>query len=297
MPARVEERSGFLRARVLVSPALEEQAVAALWDSGCLGVQVIAAGRQGRLRLDAYYPGKAGKGRLEARLAEALHRTGLKRQPKARLARVSAGRWVERWQRSLRPMTVGRFQILPEGCRSPAARGGRIPIRVRFGQAFGTGEHASTQLCLRLLARHLGPPGGRVADLGTGSGILAIAALRLGAGRVTALDDDGVALSVARANLRDNGLRGSIRLVRADAASARQHGPFDLVLVNIGAATIARMLPDLGAMLCRGGRAILAGILVDDETALLSAARSAGLRLIDRRRSSPWSALVLRRIV
>src|SRR6185295_15370531 len=116
-------------------PALEEQAVAALWDSGCLGVQVTAPGRQGRLRLDAYYPGKAGTRRLGARLARALHRTGLKRPPRPRLTRVGAGRWVERWQRSLRPMAVGRFLILPEGCRVPATHGRRIPIRVRFGQA------------------------------------------------------------------------------------------------------------------------------------------------------------------
>jgi ribosomal protein L11 methyltransferase len=293
MPARVMEASRFVLARVLVAPDQEERAVSALWDSGCLGVQVLASGRRGRLRLDAYFPGRAWTGRLEARLRAALRRSGLQQRP--RLTSVKGGGWVERWQRSLRPMTVGRFLILPEGRRSPSS-GRRIPIRVRFGQAFGTGEHASTRLCLRLLCRHLGAPGGRVADLGTGSGILAIASRRLGAGRVIGLDDDGVALAVARANLRDNGLGGSIRLIHADAAVARRHGPFDIVLANIGAATIERLLPDLGAALRPGGRAILSGILVDDESRILSAARSAGLRPIDRRRSRPWSALVLRRI-
>jgi len=286
--------SRFVLARVLVAPDQEERAVAALWDSGCLGVQVLASGRRRGLRLDAYFPGRAGRGRLEARLRATLRRSGLRRRP--RLTSVKEGGWIERWQRSLRPMTVGRFLILPEGRRSPESIGRRIPIRVRFGQAFGTGEHASTRLCLRLLCKHLGPPGGRVADLGTGSGILAIAARHLGARGVIGLDDDGVALAVARANLRDNGLQGSIRLIRADAAVARRHGPFDLVLANIGAATIERLLPDVEAALRRGGRAIVSGILVDDEVRILGAARAAGLRPIDRRRSRPWSALVLRRI-
>lgn len=183
MPARVIEASRFVLARALVAPDQEERAVSALWDSGCLGVEVLATGRNGRLRLDAYYPGRAGTGRLEARLRAALRRSGLDRL-RPRLASVGGGGWVERWQRSLRPMTVGRFLILPEGRPSPPTGGRRIPIRVRFGQAFGTGEHASTRLCLRLLCRHLGAPGGRVADLGTGSGILAIASRRLGAGRV-----------------------------------------------------------------------------------------------------------------
>jgi len=168
-------------------------------------------------------------------------------------------------------------------------------IRVRFGQAFGTGEHASTRLCLRLLERHFAPAGASVADLGTGSGILAMAACHLGAGRVIAVDSDSVALGVARANLRDNDLQGPVRLVRADAASVRGRGPFDLVLVNIGAATIDRIVPDLGAALRPGGRAILAGILVEDEPELLRASASAGLRLVERLRSRPWSALVLRR--
>jgi len=268
--------------------------VAALWDSGCLGVQVVASGRAQRLTLNAYYPGQAGAKRLGGRLGTALRRAGVGEQARPRLSAVRAGHWVERWQRTLRPMTIGRFLIVPEGCRSVAAGRGRTLIRVRFGQAFGTGEHASTRLCLRLLETHL-RPGATVADLGTGSGILAMAACRLGARRVIAVDDDEVALGVARANLRDNNLQGRVRLVRADAASARDWGPFDLVLVNIGATTIERIVPDLVSSLRPGGVVILSGILMNDEKELLRVAVSLGLRPIDRRRSLPWSALVLQR--
>jgi ribosomal protein L11 methyltransferase len=266
--------------------------VAALWDRGCLGVQVVASGRPPRLTLDAYYPGQTGAKRLGGRLRLALRQVGLGDQAPLRLGAVRAGRWVETWQKSLRPMAIGRLLVVPEGSRAPARHHRRQAIRVRFGQAFGTGEHATTRLCLRLMGRHLAP-GESVADLGTGSGILAMAACRLGAGRVVAVDDDRVALRVARANLRDNGLRRRVDLVCADATSVGALGPFDLVLVNIGAATIERILPVLGGALRAGGRAILAGILVDDERGLVRTAASIGLRPIDRRRSSPWSALVL----
>ena len=266
----------------------------ALWESGCLGVQVVTSGGVPRLMLDAYFPARAGAQRLGERLRIALLDAGLPAAGRFHLTCVSPGRWVERWQRTLRPMAIGTFLVVPEGCSVAARRRGRLTLRVRFGQAFGTGEHASTRLCLLLLERHLAA-GQSVADLGAGSGILSMAACRLGARHVVAIDNDGVALSVARLNLRDNGLSGQIELVRADAGDAARRGPFDVLMVNIGATTIGRILPALAAALAPGGRVILAGILVDDETDLLRAARRHRLALVDRRRSRPWSALVLRR--
>jgi ribosomal protein L11 methyltransferase len=268
--------------------------VAALWGRGCLGVQVLGSGRPRRLTLDAYYSSPADAPRLRTRLRQALRLAGLAPGVPLRVGAVRAGRWVERWQRTLRPMSIGRFLVLPQGCRSPGAGHGRHALRVRFGQAFGTGEHASTRLCLRLLERHL-RPAQSLADLGTGSGILAIAACRLGASRVVAIDDDEVALSVLRLNLHDNGLTPRVVVRRADAAHVARYGTFDVLVVNIGAMTIGRILPALVSALMPRGCCILAGILVSDESDLLRAARRLGLGLIDRRRTRPWSALVLRR--
>ncbi len=276
----------------MIPPALEETAVAALWDGGCLGVQVLATGRARRLTLDAYFSGQADRRRLTARLWLALRRSGIGGGIPFRLSAAPARRWVERWQRSLRPMAIGPFLVVPEGCLAPAPAGRHI-LNVRFGQAFGTGEHATTRLCLRVLRGHL-RSGDRVVDLGTGSGILAMAACRLGAGRVVAMDNDEVAIEVARANLADNGLTGRVELQCDDVSRIRRLGPFDLALVNIGASTIERILPDLKGGLAPGGRAVLAGLLVDDEERLLSAAARAGFVLLERRRSRPWSALVLR---
>jgi len=265
----------------------------AFWDSGCLGVQVAAEGRSRRLTLDAYFPGLADRRRLGARLRRAFQRAGLGARARARLSAAPARRWVETWQRTLKPMTIGPFLVVPEGCKTPPARGREI-LRVRFGQAFGTGEHATTRLCLRLMRAYL-RGGDRVVDLGTGSGILAMAAHRLGAGRVVAADNDDVALDVARINLAENGLAGQVDLRLADARDACRLGPFDLALVNIGATTIERILPDLSGALAPGGRAILAGLLIEDEARLLEAASRVALDFVEKRRSRPWSALVLRR--
>ncbi len=268
--------------------------MAALWDSGCLGVQVTASGRR-VLTLDAYYPGAARARRVASRLRPALLALGLPRRFSPRMSLVKPESWVEIWQRSLKPMVVGPFLILPEGRIEPAGSKRRHVLRVRYGQAFGTGEHASTRLCLRALVRHLSS-GDAVADLGTGTAILAMAACRLGAGRVLAVDNDPTALEVARLNLKENGLDRRVVLQVADAAQALVHGPFDLALVNIGATTIGSILQDLAPALASGGRAILAGFLIEDEESLLAAASAHGLRLIDRHRSRPWSALVLSRL-
>jgi ribosomal protein L11 methyltransferase len=268
-----------------------------LWDSGCLGVEVRPLGGRGpraRVRLDAYYAGGVSQRAVAGRLAAALRAVGLGKRSAPRLREVADRRWAERWQKTLRPMAIGRrFLVVPEGCAAPAA-GGRHVLKVRFGQAFGTGEHATTRAVLRLMERWL-RTGDRVLDLGTGTGILAMAAFRLGSGPIAAIDSDPAAIAVARANLRLNGLDGRILLTRTDALSIDGRGPIDLALVNIGAGVIRGLLPRLAPVLSPRARAILAGLLIDDEEEILAAARAAGLRLLDRRRSRPWSALVLGR--
>ena len=293
----VRPRDRFFAARLEVPPRREEDAVGALWEAGCLGVEVIPAAGSRRspcVTLRAYFPARADSRSLTRLIARSLKSTGLRSRHPTRLAVVTDRRWVEAWQRSLRPMTIGRrFLIVPEGCTAPR-HSGRVAIRVRFGQAFGTGEHASTRMSLRLLESSLAP-GERVADLGTGTGILAMAAALLGARSVLAADIDPVALRVAADNLAENRLVGAVILSRADAADACRRGPFDLVLVNIGASVIGRVLPHLAAALGPGGRAILAGLLVEDEERLLASAGRLGLGLGRRIRSRPWSALLVER--
>jgi ribosomal protein L11 methyltransferase len=244
--------------------------------------------------LRAYFLGARASRPARARIVRALRAAGVVRADSLRLAVAIERPWVVRWRATLRPVAIGRrFLVVPEGCRATPRRG-RLPIRVRLGQAFGTGEHASTRLSLRLLESCL-RPGERVADLGTGTGILAMAASLLGARSVLAVDDDQAALGVARSCLEDNGLAGRITLRREDAGRACRRGPFDVATVNIGATVIGRILGDLSGALSPGGRAVLAGFLVEDEADLLKHGRACGLRLLERRRSPPWSALLLER--
>lgn len=279
--------------------AIEEPLVAAFWEAGCLGVESRSVARRGRrgagpVRLEAFFPGTAPGAALRTRLRRRLSAAGLPAAAVARLRlrRVPDGRWVEAWQRSLAPMRIGRrILALPEDCEAPPLRG-RIPIRIPFGQAFGTGEHASTRLVLRCLETMV-RPGDRVLDLGTGTGILAVAALRLGAAEVIAVDADPVAVAVARETLRRNGVAGGVTVRHQDAGAALDGGRFDRLLVNIGATVIGRILPGIARALAPGGAAILAGILIEDEAPLADAAARSGLAVTARRRSRPWSALVL----
>jgi ribosomal protein L11 methyltransferase len=287
----------FLGLRITLPARLEEAAVAAFWEAGCLGIETISASRtrlEPRVRLRVYFPGAQSAALLARRVAGRMRAAGLRPPRLPRLAVVRDRRWAEIWQRSLKPMKIGRrILVVPEGCR-PRAAGRRVAIRVRFGQAFGTGEHASTRACLRLMESCLSP-GDRIADLGTGTAILAMAAAGLGAGRIVAVDQDEIALRVAGENLADNGLEGRVELVRGDATEGFRHGPFDLVLVNIGATAILRLLPGLAGALAPGGRAILAGFLAEDEPPILRRGAACGLRRYRRLRSGPWSALLLRR--
>lgn len=286
----------FLCLNLVLPPDREDAAVAALHEAGCLGVQArpaAGAGAGARLLLSAWFTDRRTIRPLSTRLLRGLRATGVPVRRAPRLVVRRDHGWVEVWRRSLRPMRIGRrILIIPEGCTT--ATRGRVAIRMRFGRAFGTGEHASTRLALRLLELSL-RAGDRVIDIGTGTGILAMAASRLGARTVRALDNDPVALGVARRNLLDNRLGRRVRLRRAEAGGGFRAGRFDLALVNIGAPTIAKLLPALAAGLRPGGRIVLSGIHVNDETALLRRAARLGLHCRLRLRRRPWSALQLQR--
>jgi ribosomal protein L11 methyltransferase len=294
---RGSRRADYYEARLDVPAHLEEPSVAAFWEAGCLGVEVVSAARtrrRPRIAMQAYFSGHLSRPSLQRRIAAALRRAGLDLPGPPDLHAVPAGDWVEQWQRTLKPMRVGRrFLIIPEGVRAPALRG-RLPIHVRFGQAFGTGEHATTRMSLRLLESCL-VPGDRVIDLGAGTCILSIAARRLGARSVLAVDNDPVAIGVARDTLKENDLVRRVRLRLDDAGRAIRAGRFDLALVNIGATIITRILPRLAAALQPGGRAILTGHLIEDEPELIDRGRDVGLDEAKRLRSGSWSALVLTR--
>lgn len=215
--------------------------------------------------------------------------------PAASFQPVDDQDWSEAWKVHYRPIAVGRrLLILPAWLPSPDDQ--RLPIVLDPGMAFGTGTHPSTQLCLAAIEDHL-RPGDEMIDLGCGSGILSIAAARLGARRIRALDIDPLAVRITAENAERNGVAQAIRVsagsledvLEACAPSA------DVLAANILAPVIEAMARQgLGSAVRPGGTLILAGILAGQAQAVLQACQEAGLQLLEQRRSGDWVALVLK---
>ncbi|MGI9179697.1 MAG: 50S ribosomal protein L11 methyltransferase [Longimicrobiaceae bacterium] len=188
--------------------------------------------------------------------------------------------WAEEWSHGLDPRRIGNhFVVTPRG-REPQLREGDRVIRLVPGLGFGTAEHATTRSCLRLLERYLSA-GDQVADVGSGSGILAIAAVLLGARRVLALELDPHACAAARENVAENGVqeRVEIREVEVRPETLRGEGPFSGIVANLHAGILLPLLPALARALAPRGWMIVSGILPVEKRGVLRAAREAGLHL------------------
>jgi ribosomal protein L11 methyltransferase len=234
---------------------------------------------------------------LEAALLVARLVSGL--EPAIRRTQVPVAGWLARTQTAFPAQLIGeRFVVRGTHITAPPLPG-RITLTLDAGLAFGTGEHNSTRGCLvalERLAKYHHPR--RILDLGTGSGILAIAAAKLMGRGVLASDIDCRAARVANANARLNGVAGLVHAIRADGWMDQRiirHGPYDLVFANILARPLCAMAHELAAHLALGGRAILAGLLNTQANWVLSAHRRAGLVLEHRLVDGAWSILTLRK--
>jgi ribosomal protein L11 methyltransferase len=213
--------------------------------------------------------------------------------------RVAAKDWVAESLAGLKPVQAGRFVV--HGAHDRARISGhRIGIEIEAALAFGTGHHGTTRGCLLALDRickALGHRRGlRILDLGTGSGVLAIAAARALRQRVLATDNDAQAVRVARGNARLNGVGPLIEAVRADGVArraVREHAPFDLVFANILLGPLQRFAAPLMRLTAPGARVILSGLLTAQANAAIAAYRPLALqRRIDL---DGWTTLVFAR--
>jgi len=209
------------------------------------------------------------------------------------VAEVPDQDWGEAWKRGLTPLTIGRAFVRPSWIDAPTPPG-MVEIVLDPGMAFGTGTHPTTSLCLAGLSDLLAArPGASVLDVGTGSGLLAIAASKLGAGRVAGNDNDPIAVRVARENAALNG----VALELDERPVQLQPGPFDVVLANILANTLVELAPAITAQLAPGGVVLLSGILTPQEEEVRAAYLAAGLRPHPGgdRRQGEWSLLAMAR--
>ena len=205
--------------------------------------------------------------------------------------------WVGINQASFRPLAVGRFFIHGSHFkgRVPA---GRIALEIDAATAFGTGEHATTRGCLTVLDAMASRRPRRVVDMGTGTGILAMAAAKRWRRHTVARDIDPEAVRVTAHNVRRNGIARLVAIARSTGYRERgvmRGRPYDLVLANILARPLERMADDLRRALAPGGIAVLSGLLPYQEPGVLAAHRLAGLSLRQRVVIDGWSTLVLGR--
>jgi ribosomal protein L11 methyltransferase len=211
---------------------------------------------------------------------------------------TEADGWLARTVEAFPVMPIGqRFLIRPSHVDQGRVHG-RIALTLDAGLAFGSGEHSSTRGCLMALERLPLRRGARVLDLGSGSGILAMAAAKLWGTRALATDIEPWSVRVAHDNAVANGLRGRVRAILADgwrATAVRRPAPYDLVFANILARPLCAMARDLSDHLAPNGVAILAGLLGSQVAMVMAAHRRQGLVLVRRIDLAPWATLVLRR--
>lgn len=307
----------FLEVSV-VAPAVWQELVAeALCLPGCSGV-AFGAGSLARAPLAeeselvrAFYPeardGAALRAELGLRLAGLAQAAGASElaglAPEFR--HLPPEDWAASWRKHWRPLRVGRLCLLLAGTER-ALRPGDLALYIEPGAAFGTGRHATTRLALTALHVRL-RAGQRVLDLGSGSGILAVAAARLGAAEALGLDCDPTAVALARELALLNGLAGRVAFAAADLAAFPERlgegegagwwllGGFDGLLANLYSDLILAHAGELAARLCPGGWFVVTGCRADRRPAIRSALEAAGL-LVDRVRTrGRWDAFAGRR--
>jgi ribosomal protein L11 methyltransferase len=202
--------------------------------------------------------------------------------------------WAERSQAQIEPIRVGRFVLTPpwhlEAAGTMAAgEAEAIVLVIQPSMGFGTGHHASTRLCLRLLQGEQ-LAGASLLDIGTGSGVLAIAAVALGAGRVTAIDMDADALAAARENVDRNGTAEAItlRAVEIGRDAAEDLDRFDVVTANLTGALLERHAPAIASWTRASGTLIASGYQSEEAESVTAALRHAGFALVEQIGEDEW---------
>jgi len=217
--------------------------------------------------------------------------------PEPELTSVSTEDWSTSWKANFKPLRVGHRLLIVPSWEEVQPAPEDIVLHLDPGMAFGTGGHETTRLCLELLEQImddmpllLSPS---VLDLGTGSGILAMAAVQLGAGRVCAVDIDPQAVEVARENLAANGLQEQVQLSTTPLESMTEG--FDVILANILAEELVRLAPFLAERLNPGGSLVLSGILAEKEGLVRSGFAPQPLEYLATHQAGEWVALHYRK--
>jgi len=286
----------WIRISVKTLPESEEAISNLLMEMGSGGVQLEGESTDSHeVTVTAYFPPDDMIGERVSRISrllEDMRKLGMD---------VGAGRvslesldeqdWTEGWKEFFKPLPVGeRILVAPswEDISEFASRD--IVIQIDPGMAFGTGGHSTTLLCLELLEYVL-KGGERVVDVGTGSGILSIAAAKLGADEITAIDVDERAIKVAEENFHLNGVEYRTNIICGELLNP-VNDRYDIIVSNISSKMISSMIPDFSSYLTSNGKLILSGILKREISEIQSELESHDLVVLETRFHEEWAAIL-----
>lgn len=260
---------------------------ALILDSHCSGIEekdggFLACFPEGTPRTDVLNVMNIGK--------ERVRESGISSEYEISLEEIPYKDWSVQWKDRFSPVEVGRRLII----RAPwhPSDTERISVVINPSMAFGTGDHPTTRLCLEAVEQCAGASNaGRLLDIGTGTGILAIASAKLGFSHITAIDNDPVAVEIARENIRIN---NTPDIVVSGGPLDRASGTFDVIVGNLTSETIKELFHDSMKLLSSGGTCIFSGILEEQKEGMLSFFRAQGIRTIETRKRDGWCVFIIR---
>ena len=287
-PQEQQESRGWHALDVELEAGAREAVEYALMEAGALGTETENSD-DALIHVTGYFETVPQRERVRDELFEALRIYNLPTSSVRDMSvrEVAEHDWLEEWKQNWQPVEVGRFVIAPPWSNI-ANTHDRIVIRIEPGMAFGTGTHETTRLCLQAIEKHFS--GSSFLDVGTGTGILAIAAAKLfPEARIEACDTDEMAITIARENAEANGVSNQIefRAGSVDDSTASA----DLVCANLTADVIVRMARTLVSLTC--GKLILSGILETQIEMVQAALHECGISDVEIQQDGEWVALII----
>lgn len=286
------ETGSWIKISVKTSPEASDAISNLLFELGAGGVEVKEVGSSSTLI--AFYPPDdlVGERLLKIRtFFKKLRQCGLDPSPaKIELDEIEDENWIESWRSVFNPIRIGRRMVVSPTWHQPELERDDILIWLDPGMAFGTGQHPTTRLTLILMEKSVSE-GMEVLDVGTGSGILSIAAVKLGAKRVTAIDIEPSVIPVANKNASLNDVQDRITFIAGDISEIPPEPKYDLVACNILTRVNILLLPDLRERLKPGGVVLFSGVLIGEGDEMEHACRKEGYEVLERIEEEMWLAL------
>jgi len=285
---------------VQVPPLAAESVASLLVETTGRGVTLTESDEQVTITGYIYQQPEAIEKDLAEQLRQLAANLGMAGAFQINVSEIAETDWLGEWRDSYRPLRVGRRLVIKPSWHTWPPADGSLPafdddivIEMDPQMAFGTGQHPTTQSCLEVLEDTV-RPGCTVADVGCGSGILSIAAIKLGAATAVAIDNDPIAVQIAQANAVDNSVAAQVKVILGEGLKATGE-QFDIVLANINTPTIVALSGNLAQHTARGGCVVVAGIPVVRADRVTSTLRQAGLWVTETRVRGSWVCIVAQR--